>query len=178
MIGFHNPGVGHPDDDVFDVLDSILSSGRTSRLHKQIVQKKQLAVRVGSFTGFPGNRFPNLFVISAVPRAPHTTAELEEAIYEELDKMKTEAITPRELEKVINNLDAYLVRSLQSNSGLASQLTYFEAIAGDWNYLVEIRDRMAKITQEDIQRVAKEYLVKKNRVVATLVKEAQGGTAQ
>jgi len=90
--------------------------------------------------------------------------------------LKTEPITPRELEKVINNLDAYLVRSLQSNSGLASQLTYFEAIAGDWNYLVEIRDRMAKITQEDIQRVANEYLVKKNRVVATLIKEAKGGT--
>ena len=176
MMGFHKPGVGHPDDDVFDVIDSILSSGRTSRLHKQIVQKKQIAVRVGSFTGFPGNRFSNLLVISAVPRAPHTTAELEAAVYEELDKLKTEPITPRELEKVINNLDAYLVRSLQSNSGLASQLTYFEAIAGDWNYLVEIRDRMAKITQEDIQRVAKEYLVKKNRVVATLIKEAKEGT--
>ena len=91
-------------------------------------------------------------------------------------KLKTEPITPRELEKVINNLDAYLVRSLQSNSGLASQLTYFEAIAGDWNYLVEIRDRMAKITQEDIQRVANKYLVKKNRVVATLIKETKGGT--
>ena len=140
------------------------------------MQKKQIAVRVGSFTGFPGNRFSNLLVISAVPRAPHTTAELEEAVYEELDKLKTEPITPRELEKVINNLDAYLVRSLQSNSGLASQLTYFEAIAGGWNYLVEIRDRMAKITQEDIQRVANKYLVKKNRVVATLIKETKGGT--
>ncbi len=176
LMGFHKPGVGHPDDDVFDVIDSLLSSGRTSRLHKQIVQKKQIAVRVGSFTGFPGNQFSNLLVISAVPRAPHTTAELEAAVYKELDKLKTEPITPRELEKVINNLDAYLIRSLQSNSGLASQLTYFEAIAGDWNYLVEIRDRMAKITQEDIQRVAREYLVKKNRVVATLIKEAKGGT--
>ncbi len=178
LIGFHKPGVGHPDDDVFDVIDSILSSGRTSRMHKQIVQKKQLAIRVGSFTGFPGNRFPNLFVISAVPRAPHTTAELEEAVYEELDKLKTDPIESRELEKVINNLDAYLVRSLQSNSGLASQLTYFEAIAGDWNYLIEIRDRMAKITQEDIQRAANKYLVKKNRVVATLIKKTKKGSAQ
>ncbi|MBQ27556.1 MAG: peptidase M16 [Nitrospiraceae bacterium] len=178
LIGFHKPGVGHSDDDVFDVIDSILSSGRTSRMHKQIVQKKQLAIRVGSFTGFPGNRFPNLFVISAVPRAPHTTAELEEAVYEELDKLKTDPIESRELEKVINNLDAYLVRSLQSNSGLASQLTYFEAIAGDWNYLIEIRDRMAKITQEDIQRAANKYLVKKNRVVATLIKKTKKGSAQ
>ena len=176
MIGFHKPGVGHPDDDVFDVIDSLLSSGRTSRLHKQIVQKKQLAVRVGSFTGFPGNQFPNLFVISAVPRAPHTTAELEDAIYDELDTLKTEPVEPRELEKVINNLDAYLVRSLRSNSGLASQLTYFQAIAGDWNYLVHIRDRMAAITQEDIQRVATQYLVKRNRVVATLIKQVKGGS--
>tara|TARA_B100000315_G_scaffold260843_1_gene326174 strand:- start:3314 stop:4867 length:1554 start_codon:yes stop_codon:yes gene_type:complete len=178
MIGFHKPGVEHPDDAVFDVIDSILSSGRTSRMHKQIVQKKQLAVRIGSFTGFPGNRFPNLFVISAVPRSPYTTAELEEAIYEELNKLKTDPIEPRELEKVVNNLDAYLIRSLQSNSGLASQLTYFEAIAGDWNYLIEIRDRIATITQEDIQRAAKKYLVKKNRVVATLIKNKKRGPAQ
>ena len=175
LIGFHKPGVGHPDDDVFDVIDSVLSSGRTSRLHTQLVQEKQLAVRVGTFTGFPGSQFPNLFVISAVPRAPHTTAELETAIYEELDKLKTDPVTPRELHKVINNLDAYLIRSLQSNSGLVSQLTYFEAIAGDWHYLARIRDRIATITQEDIQRVAKEYLVKKNRVVATLVKEREEG---
>lgn len=177
LIGFHKPGVGHPDDEVFDVIDSILSSGRTSRLNKTIVQKQQLAVRVGSFTGYPGNRFPNLFVISAVPRAPHNTKELEAAIYKELDKLKTEPIASRELEKVINNLDAYLIRSLQSNSGLASQLTYFQAIAGDWNYLVHVRDKMEKITQEDIQRVAKKYFVEKNRVVATLVKETNGESA-
>ena len=115
-------------------------------------------------------------MISAVPRAPHTTAELEDAIYDELDTLKTEPVEPRELEKVINNLDAYLVRSLQSNSGLASQLTYFQAIAGDWNYLVHIRDRMAAITQDDIQRVATQYLVKRNRVVATLIKQVKGGS--
>ena len=134
-------------------------------------------MRVGSFTGYPGNRFPNLFVISAVPRAPHNAKELEAAIYKELDKLKTEPIASRELEKVINNLDAYLIRSLQSNSGLASQLTYFQAIAGDWNYLVHVRDKMEKITQEDIQRVAKKYFVEKNRVVATLVKETNGESA-
>jgi predicted Zn-dependent peptidase len=73
------------------------------------------------------------------------------------------------LEKVINRLDAALIRSLQSNSGLASQLAYFEAVAGDWRYLIRIRDRMAAVKAEDVRRVAAAWLVKRNRTVARLV---------
>jgi predicted Zn-dependent peptidase len=73
------------------------------------------------------------------------------------------------LEKVINRLDAALIRSLQSNSGLASQLGYFEAVAGDWRYLLRIRDRMAAVKPGDVRRVAAAWLVKRNRTVARLV---------
>lgn len=170
LIGYHKPGIGHPDDFVFDVIDAVLSDGVTSRLYSRLVRDKRLAVSVVTDTNYPGVRAPNLFVISATPLAPHTAAEVEAAIYEELERLKTEPVTPQELEKVLNNLDASLVRSLRSNGGLASQLAFYQTVAGDWRYVIEARDRIAKVTPEDIQRVVTQYLKKSNRTVATLVK--------
>ena len=71
---------------------------------------------------------------------------------------------------MLNNLDAELLRSLRSNSGLASQLAFFQTIAKDWRYLLAARDRIAKVTPKDVQRVASQYLVKSNRTVAVLAK--------
>ncbi len=170
LIGYHKPGIGHPDDFVFDVIDAVLSDGVTSRLYSRLVREKRLAASVMTDTNYPGVRAPNLFVISATPLAPHTAAEVEAAIYEELERLKTEPVTPQELEKVLNNLDASLVRSLRSNSGLASQLAFYQTVAGDWRYILDARDRIAKVTPEDIQRVVAQYLKKSNRTVATLVK--------
>ena len=170
LIGFHKPAAGDPDDDVFDVIESLLSDGRTSRLYRILVQERQIAAGVSAFSDFPGARYPNLFVVSSVPRAPHTTAELEQAIYEELDRLKREPVGPRELEKILNQIDAAEVRSLRSNSGMASRLAYSQAILGDWREIVRKRNRVAQVTPEDIRRVAVKYFTKSNRTVATLVK--------
>ena len=177
LIGYHKPPISHPDDFVFDVLDSVLSEGITSRLYRRLVLEKRLAASVYTTSGYPGVRAPNLFVVGTTPLAPHTTRELEQAVYEELDRLKTEPVGVEELEKVLNNLDASLVRSLRSNSGLASQLAYFQTVAGDWRYLLEARDRIAAVTPADIQRVASKYLIKSNRTVATLVRNAPGPRA-
>jgi predicted Zn-dependent peptidase len=175
LVGYHKPGLDHPDDFVFDVIDSVLSEGVTSRLFHRLVREKRLAASVGVEANYPGVRDANLFVVSGVPLAPHTTTELEQAIYDELERLKQDPVTAQELEKVLNNLDAALVRSLRSNSGLASQLAYFQTVAGTWRYLLTARDRIAAVTPADIQRVAARYFVKTNRTVATLVKPA--GTA-
>jgi predicted Zn-dependent peptidase len=172
LIGYHKPGLEHPDDFVFDVIDSILSEGVTSRLFHRLVREKQLAASVGVEANYPGVRDANLFVITAVPLAPHTTTEVEQAIYEELKRLEQEPVTTHELEKVLNNLDAALVRSLRSNSGLAAQLAYFQTVSGTWRYLLQARDRIAAVKPMDIQRVAATYFVKSNRTVATLVKPA------
>jgi len=170
LIGFHKPALGHPDDYVFDVIDAVLSEGVTSRLYRRLVVEQRLAASVSTESGFPGVRDPNLFIVSATPLAPHTTAEVEAAIEAELDRLKAEPVSAQELEKVLNNLDAGLVRSLRSNSGLASQLAYFQTVARDWRYVLTARDRIAAVTPADIQRVAATYFGKSNRTVATLVK--------
>jgi Predicted Zn-dependent peptidases len=175
LFGYHKPALGHADDFVFDVMDSILSEGQTSRLYQRLVREKRLATAVDTQTSFPGAQAPNLFVMSAVPLAPHTTREVEEAITEELERLKAEPVEAAELEKVLNNLDAELLRSLRSNSGLASQLAYFQTVAKDWRYILTARERIAAVTPADIQRVAVQYLTRNNRTVATLVKPMADG---
>jgi len=174
VIGFHKPGLGHPDDDVFDVIDAILSEGVTSRLYQKLVREQRLAASVHTDASHPGARAPNLFIVMATPLAPHTTAEVEAAIYEELDRLKREPVAPKELERVINNLDADMVRALRSNSGLASQLALFQAVAGDWRYVLKSRDKVAAVTAADVQRVAAKYFTKSNRTVGVLIKKAEG----
>ena len=177
LIGYHKPGIDDPDDTTFDVIDALLSEGRSSRLYKSLVEEKKIALNVSSSNGSPGGRYPNLFIISAIPRAPHTTQEVEEAIYAELDRLKKAPPEPKELEKVLTNLDASLIRSLRSNRGLAAQLAYFETVAGSWRYLLENRDRISKTTGEDVMRVAQKYLTKRNRTVAVLAPEEKTVTA-
>lgn len=170
-IGFHKPALGHPDDYVFDVIDEILTDGLTSRLYTKLVLGGRLASAVNSDANYPGVRAPNLFVLQATPLAPHTAAEVEAAILAELERLKREPVTTTELEKVLNNLDADMVRALRSNSGLASQLALYQTVAGDWRYMLNARDKIAAVTPADIQRVASEYFTKSNRTVATLVKK-------
>lgn len=176
VIGYHKPALGHPDDDVFDVIDAVLSDGLTSRLHQTLVREKRLAASVGSDANHPGVRAPNLFIFTATPLAPHTTAEVEAAVYEEIERLKREPVASKELEKVLNNLDADLVRGLRSNSGLASQLALYQAVAGDWRYILKSRDKVAAVTAADVQRVAKQYFTKSNRTVAVLVKKGTDKT--
>lgn len=173
MIGFHKPTLPHQDDLVFDVIDMLLTQGRTSRLYKKLVVEKQLATEVGSFIA-PGHRYPNLFIVSATTRAPHTVAEVEKAIYEELERLKSESVSERELQQILNRLEYEEVRQMGSNGGLARNLTEFEAIAGNWRYLIEHRQKVAKVTPADIQRVARTYLTETNRTVGFITKKGAG----
>ena len=172
-IAYHKPTAPHYDDTVFDVIDSILSSGRTSRLHTSLVKKQRVAVAVGTGAG-PGARYPHLFIAYAVPLQPHTAEDVEEAIYREIERLKTEPVSDRELQRVRNQIEASQVRELSSNSGLADQLAWAEIVFGDWREILRNRERIARVTKADIMRVAAKYLTKKNRTVATLVKVQEG----
>ncbi len=171
VIGYHKPGLGHPDDDIFDVIDAVLTDGLTSRLYQKLVREQRIAAWVGSDANYPGVRAPNLFILMATPLAPHTTADVEAAIYKELESLKREPVSVIELERVINNLDADMVRALRSNSGLASRLALYQALAGDWRYILTSRDKVAAVTAADVRRVVTRYFTKSNRTVAVLVKK-------
>lgn len=170
MIGFHKPTIPHFDDYVLDMISAILSDGRTSRFYKNIVEEG-IAVSANSINGYPGARYDNLFVVSATPRSPHTTADVEEAIYTQLEKLKTEPVAEKEFKRILKQIDAGFIRALSSNAGMANQLAFYEGIAGDWRYILNWRKKMYEITPDDIMRVAQTYFKKSNRTVATLVKK-------
>lgn len=165
MIGFHKPIYPDPDAAAIEVLESILAGGRTSRLYKTIFEEKQLtAEEVGVYDG-PGNRYDNLMIVEAKPRAPHTLAEVEKAILEEIDKLKTEPVTDRELQRVQNQIDANMIRSLGSNIGITFQVAFGQLFYGDYHAMFRSLDRAKAVTAADIQRVANKYLIPTNRTV-------------
>lgn len=174
IIGFHKTALGAADDEVFDLIASVLGQGRTSRLYRSLVLEKQLATQVSVFDA-PGNRYPNLFVLYASPRAPHTAAEVEQALLAELERLKKEPVSQQELQQVLNQLEFEEARRMGTNGGLARNLTEYEAIAGSWRYLTTYRAKLTKITPADIQRVAQQYFTRENRIVGTLVTKKPGG---
>jgi len=169
IIGYHKPTLPSHDDYVFDVIDGLLSGGRTSRLYTKLVKETEIASEVTTVNGFPGARYPNLFTIFATPRHPHTNAELETAIYGELEKLKEKAVSLEELEKARNIIKADYIRRLRTNAGLASMLAYFEATAGSYRYITSFLEVIETVTPADIQFVSKKYLLMTNRTVAEIV---------
>jgi predicted Zn-dependent peptidase len=169
IIGYHKTAMPDYDDYVFDVIECIFSKGRTSRFYKVLIEGKTFAESVHAVNGIPGAKYNNLFAIFAKPRHPHNSAELESAIYEEIEKLKDQTVSEMELQKVKNQIKADFVRSLNSNSGLANMLSYFEALTGDYRYITDHIKVIERVTSDDIMRVAKKYLTSDNRTVANLV---------
>lgn len=171
LIGFHKPNLPAFEDYVFDVLETILSKGRTSRLYDKLVTRQQIAKSVSAVNGVPASRYPNLFIIAAQPRHPHTTIELEEAILQEIEKIKTQQVTDEELIKAKNNIKMDYIKNLDSNSEIASILSYFEVLLGDYTFFADYLKNIDRVTVADIQKVAEVYLHKNNRTTAVLNKE-------
>ncbi|MFQ6041701.1 MAG: M16 family metallopeptidase [Candidatus Poribacteria bacterium] len=171
IIAYHKPEVSHPDDAVFDAITDILAAGRTSRLYKKLIRDEKVSISAGAFPGYPGNKYPNLFVFYSFPARGHTNAENEKMILSEIENLKTELVTEAELNKVKRLAKARLIRSLRSNSGLAEQLCTYEFLMGDWRELFKSLERIEKVTAEDIKRVANEYFIDSNRSVAEIVTE-------
>ncbi|MEE9167845.1 MAG: pitrilysin family protein [Candidatus Neomarinimicrobiota bacterium] len=174
IIGYHRPDINHPDNAAFDAITDMMGRGRTSRLYKRLVKEKKIAISVGAFTGLTGDKYPGLFIFYAFPAKDQTNEESEETLYDEIEKMKTELVTAEELEKAKTRARADLIRQLNSNFGLAYQLTFYEVVTGGWRNLFRQLERIEKLTEEDIRRVAKEYFDRKNKTVGTLVTEEVG----
>jgi predicted Zn-dependent peptidase len=172
LIGFHKPAFPSKDDAVLNVISGVLTSGRTSRLYKNLITERQIAFNIAAGST-PGQRYDNLFVFQASPRSPHTNEELEQAIMEHLDKLKTEPVTPEELQKIKNNLEANYIRGMKSNQGLAMMLMRYQLLFGDWKMYLKMKETINSITPEDIMSAAKKYFVHENKTTAFLIKKSK-----
>lgn len=169
LEGYHIPALSHPDYPIYEVISQLLSSGRTSRLYKSLVEKKQVALSAQGFSGFPGNKYPNLLLVYALT-APGTSVEkLATELRVEIDRLKTETVQPQELEQVKTQLKAGLLRTLDSNIGMARILAEYQAKTGSWRNIFAELAKLETITPEDIQRVAQTTFTPENLTVGRLL---------
>jgi predicted Zn-dependent peptidase len=148
------------------VLDSVLSDGRTGIIYKDMVRDKQMALGAGSDAEFPGGKYPSLFLFFVAPSSGHTSEENEKELDRIIQQVKTTKVDDETLQRVKTKLRAALIRKLDSNSGLASELCSYYVAYGDWRKLFTELEEYNKVTAEDVERVANTYLVKEHRTVA------------
>jgi zinc protease len=162
-IVYHVPQSLTPDADALSVLSAILTGGRSSRMYESIVRQKQLSSSIGSGAG--ESRGPGLFRIQGLVMPGKSVADLEEAFYQEVERIKDGKIQDWEIEKARNSARRTFVNNLQNSlqrAVLISQLAVYYDDPG----LINTRwQRISSITPEDVQRVAKQYLVRQNRTV-------------
>jgi zinc protease len=173
-IAWHTPPGNTPDDDALNVLSSILSSGRSSRLYDSLVRDKQLTA--GVFAGNTSMRGPSLFQVGGTVLVGKSVADLEAAIYAEIEKVKTAPIADWEIEKARNTQRRSYVNGLGSSLQRAVLLGQYALFFDDPNLVNTRADRLAKVSTADVQRVARQYLTQANRnVIVTNPKTAAGG---
>ena len=171
IVGYHIPGAGHKDYTPLEALANILGQGRSSRLYQLLVKEKRVAAAVVGLVGFPGDKFPNLLAVYAVPSPGHKAAECLELMDEEIIKIKNDPVSSDELNKYKRGAIKNLLDQMKSNSRMAALLTYAEVVLGNWQLLFDQIKSIQAVTPEDIQRVANNYLVNKHRTVAEIVPE-------
>ncbi len=168
IAGYHTVSADNPDAKPLQLLASILSDGRTSRLYKKMVEQKQVALNVGAFNGFPGDKYQSMFLTYVLPNQGVPIDSVETIMDQEIEKIKQHGVTKEELDRAITNARADLVRSLNSNMGMALALAQAEAQRGDWRTVFTDLDDLEKVTSADIQSVAKKYLITSNRTVGII----------
>ncbi len=166
--GYHRPDYRSPDDVVYDAIADLMSSGRTSRMYRALVRDKKIASDAEGFTDYPGVKYAHLFAFFAVPLPGHKPQEMGEAIHTELERLKNEDISDEELKMIKTRAKASVLRGLDSNEGLASQLATYQARFGDWRELFRWVDHIDHVTKADIRRVANQTFVEGNRTVGMI----------
>ncbi|GAA6619440.1 M16 family metallopeptidase [Scytonema sp. NUACC26] len=169
LEGYHRPAITHPDQAVYEIIGSLLSDGRTSRLYKSLVEKQRLALAAQGFSGFPGDKYPNLMLFYALTAPNHTVDEVAVALRQEIERLKTEPVSAMELDRVKTQARAGLLRTLDSNMGMAQQLLEYEVKTGSWRNLFKQLDAIEAVTTADIQRVAKATFSPNNRTIGKLL---------
>jgi predicted Zn-dependent peptidase len=171
-VRYHTVPFRHKDAYALDVLSAVLN-GRTGRLYKSMVEGGEIASDASARQD--SRKYGGAFSFSAEVKGEASPAQLEEAWYAEIEKLKNEAVPAAELQKVKNQFAASNFRRLKSNFFLLVQLGYYEGL-GTWEEINDAPKKIDAVTADDLQRVAKTYFTDKNRSVATYTRKAGAAT--
>jgi predicted Zn-dependent peptidase len=166
--GYHRPDYRDPDDSVYDAITDIFSNGRTARLYRSLVRDQSIAAEAQGFSGYPGQKYPGLFAVYAVPLPGHTPEQMRTAIHKELDRLKSEDVSDEELARFKTRARADLLRGLADNEGLAHQLAEYQTRYGDWRELFRQLTKINAVSKADVRRVANNIFIDSNRTSAQI----------
>jgi len=166
MIAYPVPEATHPDYYALDLLSSILTGGKSSRLYAALVDSTQLASSVS--TNFGATFAPSLFGVYAITNKGKKVEDLENAVYAELEKIKNNGITESELQKVKNQKLIEFYNQVETINGKSNNIGTYEVFFGDYRKMFDAPAAYNKIRTEDIKRVANEYIKKSKRTVGIL----------
>ena len=165
-IAYHVPQAQGPDYYTLELLQTLLTSGESSRLYRALVDQ-QLAIEVQSSHEITFDPF--MFTFTVQPRQGVAPEKAEEALYAEIEKLKSAGVDQHELQKAKNQAVANYYRSLRSINRRANVIGRYEVFFGDYHKLGNVEQEFNRVTAADVQRAAKEYFDVNNRTVATLV---------
>ncbi len=174
VVVYKRPDENDKDDPVFDVISDVLSAGRTSMLYTDMVRDKQLSLAAQTVAVFPGGKYPSLFVFFLVPNMGHTVEDNEKECYAIIERLKNQKVDEETLKRVKTRIRAGLIRQLDSNEGLATQLTFYSVNYGDWRKMFTGLEDIDRVTADDVERVARKYFVPESRTVAYIAAPAAG----
>lgn len=176
-IGYHVPNLTHPDSYTLEIIQNILSAGKSSRLYQDLVYEKQIALYAGGYYSRVKSS-PDLFVFYGGLQPGKTTKELEDAIYAQLEELKTKPVTDEELQKAKNQVEAAFIFGQDSIFYQAMKIGQLESIGVDHKpYLDQFVSKIREVIKQDIMRVAQDYFDQKNRTVGILIPEKKASQA-
>lgn len=165
MQTYRIPALGTPDFYAVDMLSTLLAGGRSSRLYKSLVDEQQLAIQTGNFAF--DLEHPGLAIAFGICNQGVEPTQIQDAIDAEIAKVQNELIGEEEFQKLVNQKESSFIQSNSRIAGIAESLANYHMFYGDANLINTELDRYLKVTREDIQRVAKQYFTKDNRVILT-----------
>ena len=167
-VAYHIPEAAHDDIPVLELIGNILTNGRSSRLYRKVIYEDQSALSV--FASVDNNKYPGLFVITVNSiKQGHNLEEVTSVANESLERLKTEMVTERELEKAINQKETNLVFGLQTNFVRGMRIGFSLARTGDPLGFIKKLESYRHATVEDIQKVAIKYFTPENRTIIRLL---------
>ncbi|MEJ2107135.1 MAG: pitrilysin family protein [Acidiferrobacteraceae bacterium] len=171
MIGFHTPVLGKTkkpwEPYALDVLSGLLSGGKSARLPQELVRRQRVAVAADS--GYDDiARAPDLFTLSATPANGHTVKDVQQALLQQIERIKDDPITKQEMDRVKAQVTASDVYQRDSMFYQALEIGMLATTGLDWRLIDSYANQINSVTPEQVREVAKRYLVPKNMTVAVL----------
>ncbi|MFO7720618.1 MAG: pitrilysin family protein [Gillisia sp.] len=163
VTAYRTPSMKDKDAYILDMISSVLSDGKSSRLYKKLVDEQKQALQIGAFN--ISQEDYGQYIIFGIPLGETKLETLLEETDKEIAKLQTDLISEREFEKLQNTFENRFVNSNSSVAGIASSLATYHMLYGNTNLINKEIEIYRSVTREDIKRVANEYLNKNQRLV-------------